>query len=111
VFNYGWAFHGSVERPLGLLAAVLGRHDEAVARFELALHTDERTGAWAWAAHDTALLAGALTARAAPGDPARAAERLKRAQEAARRLGIAALPATPPSPVAGNGLSPAPEVV
>ena len=104
VFNYGWAFFGSVSRPLGLLSSSLGRPEEAVGRFEDALRADERTGARAWMAHDAALLAGAFNTRGEAGDRARAAELLERAQGSALRLGIAALP-TAPSPPSGNGRS------
>ncbi len=41
---------GAVARYLGLLAAVLGRRDEAARHFETALAVNERTGARAWLA-------------------------------------------------------------
>jgi DNA-binding SARP family transcriptional activator/tetratricopeptide (TPR) repeat protein len=48
----GWtaACLGSSSRPLALLAATLGRHDDAIAHFQDALAMNERMGAAAWLA-------------------------------------------------------------
>jgi tetratricopeptide (TPR) repeat protein len=100
VFDYGWAFLGSAARPAGLLAAALGRHDEAVRHLEQAYEADARTGAQAWLAHDLALLGHALSARAESGDSTRAADLLARAEALSERLGIAALPGALAAPLA-----------
>lgn len=45
VEGIGAAVRGPVERALGVLAAALGRHDDAIAHFEAAVATAERLGA------------------------------------------------------------------
>jgi hypothetical protein len=81
VLDYGWAVLGSVSRPLGALAALLGRHDEAVARYEAAARVDGAMGAHPWVAHD---LLGHAEALLAGGGPA--------ARDAAAPLLAAAAP-------------------
>jgi hypothetical protein len=48
VMDHGWATWGPVERPLGLLAAALGRHDDAVAHLGRAIELARGWGAPAW---------------------------------------------------------------
>jgi tetratricopeptide (TPR) repeat protein len=78
---------GSVARPLGLLARVLGRVDEAVEHLERALEMNARMGARPWAAHTSRDLALILV-RA--GDPAteRPAALLDKALAEYRALGM-----------------------
>jgi hypothetical protein len=56
-----------VARPLGLLAHVLGRTDDAVAHLRVGIETDIRTGARPFAAHGQRALAGVLADRDADG--------------------------------------------
>ena len=55
-------------RVVGLLAAMLGRWDEALAQLDRADALNERLGALAWVAQTTADRAAVLLARDAPGD-------------------------------------------
>lgn len=59
---------GSVARPLGTLAAALGRYDEATNHFERALEHNTRMGARPWVAHTQREWARMLCARAGSGD-------------------------------------------
>jgi tetratricopeptide (TPR) repeat protein len=79
---------GSVSRYLGLLAALLGRFDEAASHFEQALSMNERMGARPWLAHTQEDYAQMLLARAAPGDGDRARALLEQALSAYRDLGM-----------------------
>jgi tetratricopeptide (TPR) repeat protein len=82
---------GSVARSLGLLAALLGRHDEAEEHFLAALSANERMGARPWVARTQHEYAQLLLARDAPGDRARAGELLGASLETARALGLVTL--------------------
>ena len=62
------AYHGSVDRYLGLLATTVGRHDEALAHHNSALTMHERMRAVPWVARTRYDLAGALLARDDPAD-------------------------------------------
>jgi hypothetical protein len=84
---------GAVDRYLGLLAATLGRLDDAARHLEDAVHVNERMGARPWTAHSRHDLARILRARDAPGDRARAVELDELALGAARTLGMPALEA------------------
>ncbi len=66
------AYHGAVDRYLGLLASALGRHDDAVAHHDAALAIHERMQAVPWVARTHFDLACALVARGAPIDRERA---------------------------------------
>jgi DNA-binding SARP family transcriptional activator len=79
---------GAVDRALGVLAAMLGRHDEAVAHLEAAIELNEQTGARPWAAHARVDLAEILVGH---GDQARARTLLAEALAIARELGMTAL--------------------
>jgi tetratricopeptide (TPR) repeat protein len=99
---------GSVARPLGMLAALCGRPDEAVAHLEAAVAANLRQGARPWAAHAEVELACVLRRRDGPGDEERARELVGRAASTAERLGmaplaarIAALPGPGPRPAGG----------
>src|SRR5262249_33228967 len=59
---------GSVARPLGLLATVLGRYDAAERHFEDALAMNARIRARIWVAHTQHDYARMLVARDGPGD-------------------------------------------
>lgn len=80
---------GSTSRYVALLAAVLGRADEADAAFAVAHRHHRRLGTPLWLAHGQADHARFLLARGAPGDGHRAAELLARAGETYRGLGMA----------------------
>jgi len=50
------ASYGAADRPLGGLAALLGRHEAAVGHLRAAIHRNEELGATAWAHHARRLL-------------------------------------------------------
>jgi tetratricopeptide (TPR) repeat protein len=79
---------GSVAHQLGLLAACMGRDDEAVKDFEEAIELEERIGALPFLARS---LAGLADAVAATGDFARASACRDRSREIAQRLGMSVL--------------------
>jgi tetratricopeptide (TPR) repeat protein len=87
----GVYFRGAAARYLGLLAATLGQHDDAVRHLESALATNTRAQAPPWIARTLFELARALVARGHAGDEARAAELLQRAQRLADELGMLSL--------------------
>jgi tetratricopeptide (TPR) repeat protein len=85
------ACSGSVARYLGLLAATLGRHDQAAAHFESAIAVNAGIRAWPWVAHTRHDLAAMLLARREPGDRERALELVGEALAAAEELGMKSL--------------------
>lgn len=82
---------GCTDRFLGLLAATMRRWDDAEHHFDFALAMNERCGALAPLAHTRHDFARMLLERGCPGDRERALGLLREAQEAAGRLGLAAL--------------------
>jgi class 3 adenylate cyclase len=87
----GTAYHGAVDRYLGLLATVLGRHDDAVAHHEAALGMHERMRAAPWVARTQFDLGCALVARGAELDRERALGLLNDALDAATAIGMSRL--------------------
>jgi DNA-binding SARP family transcriptional activator len=79
---------GSVARALGVLAHAMGRTDEAVRHFELAIEIERRMRARPWLAHAQCGLAEALLARAAAGDVERAGSLLAAARHEYVALGM-----------------------
>ena len=79
---------GSAERTLGLLAAALGRRDEAARHFEAALAFNARIGARVWTARTQHDYAAMLLERRDPGDRERAEALLAEAAAAADELGL-----------------------
>jgi class 3 adenylate cyclase/tetratricopeptide (TPR) repeat protein len=87
-----WAVpRGSVARPLGVLAATMGRFDQAAAHFEKALERDAQTGSAHAVAKARCDYATMLLDRAAPGDRERALALLDEACAAAERLEMTAV--------------------
>jgi tetratricopeptide (TPR) repeat protein len=86
VVLYGSVCRGSVSRELGILAAALGRLDDAVAHLEEALAMNVRIGARAFAARTRLGLARVLAQRDAPGDAERGLELAAQAGRAAAEL-------------------------
>lgn len=82
---------GSVARPLGILAGMLGRYQEAERYFEQALAANTRMGAIAYVAHTQAGFARMLTRRGGPGDADRAARMRTQAMTTAAELGMSRL--------------------
>jgi tetratricopeptide (TPR) repeat protein len=80
------ASFGCVARALGVLAAVLGRHDDAAEHFGAAIEIERRMRARPWVAHAQHGLAETLLARDAPGDADRALALLDEAVEGYRAL-------------------------
>jgi DNA-binding SARP family transcriptional activator/tetratricopeptide (TPR) repeat protein len=87
----GVYFRGAAARYLGLLAATLGREEDAVRHLEDALQTNTRAQAPPWIARSQLELARALLARDGPGDGRRAGDLLRDAELAARSLGMRSL--------------------
>jgi hypothetical protein len=77
-----------VARPLGLLAHVLGRTDDAIAHLRLGIEIDDRTGARPFAAHGRRALAQVLVERGAAGDVDSAQELLAAARGTYQELGM-----------------------
>lgn len=82
------SIRGSLQRDLGLLAAVLQRWDDASAHFDRAVVANERTGLRPWVARTQEDYAHMLCLRAGPGDTERAEELLGRAVAMYCELGI-----------------------
>ena len=80
---------GCISRPLGLLAAALGRGDEAAHHFERAIEVDERLGLRPWVAETRLAYASLLAGRRDAKDRARALALLDAADTTARELGMA----------------------
>jgi DNA-binding SARP family transcriptional activator/tetratricopeptide (TPR) repeat protein len=89
----GVYFRGAVARYLGLLAATLGRADDAIRHLEDALETNTRAQAPPWIARSLFELGRALLARGRSGDELRAVDQLQRAELLARNLGMRSLAA------------------
>jgi eukaryotic-like serine/threonine-protein kinase len=82
---------GSASRPLGLLAAVLGRFDDAERHFEDALEMNLKLRAAPWLAHTRHEYASMLLERDRAGDSQRAFALLGQAIDTARALGMKSL--------------------
>jgi tetratricopeptide (TPR) repeat protein len=82
---------GAVDRYLGLLAATLGRLDEAEEHLADAVGINERMGARPWTAHSEADLALVLRRRGRRGDDERAVALEQAALETADELGMTVL--------------------
>jgi tetratricopeptide (TPR) repeat protein len=85
------AVNGPASHYLGLLAARLGRTDDAVTHFEDAIGLAERTGARPALARGLVELGETLTRRGGDGDARRAADLLRRGRGLAGELGLTAL--------------------
>jgi tetratricopeptide (TPR) repeat protein len=85
---------GSAEYGLGLAAVLTGELDDAVFHLQSALRVDRRLGSRPMATLTEHALAGALTARAAPGDAELAGDLEQRAEDRAQGMGLV-LPAHP----------------
>lgn len=81
---------GSSSRPLALLAATLGRRDDATMHFQDALAMNERMGAAPWLAR-TQVEYGQFLLTGEDADPERAVALIERGLHGARRLGIVPL--------------------
>jgi class 3 adenylate cyclase/tetratricopeptide (TPR) repeat protein len=79
---------GTVDHHLGLLAGVLGRHEEAEEHFAAASRLNDRLGAPTWQARTRLEWARVLLVRSRPEDAARARELLLETVVAARELGL-----------------------
>jgi len=88
------ACQGSVARPLGRLAALLGRWESAEDLFARAIAENSRMGAPGLAAHAQRDFAGALQARGDRGDRDKADNLLSEAAKTAGALGMTALQRT-----------------
>jgi tetratricopeptide (TPR) repeat protein len=91
VVGFASVFRGSIARPLGLLAATLGRSDEAAAHFEFALHQNARVGAPPFVAQTQYDYARFLLRRGNAGDCEKAKTLVSQALETAARLELTRL--------------------
>ena len=91
VTGVGDLCEGSVARQLGVLAATVGRFDEAHRHFVRGFAIDERVGARPYFARGKYELARMLVARAAPGDAVEAVRSLDDAARLADAIGMGAL--------------------
>ncbi len=91
VLRNALAFLGSTSHPLGLLAALLGRHADAARHFEDALAMHARLGARPLLAHTRHEYAALLLAGGGPEEQAHALELLDLAFAEAAGLGMALL--------------------
>lgn len=82
----GWFCWGSAHGPLGVLAATLGRDDDAERHLERAIAENHRVGARVWALFYQHELALVLLARGGRDDDAR--ELLERVLDATREIGM-----------------------
>jgi class 3 adenylate cyclase len=81
------AYHGAVDRYLGLLATTVAEFDVAIAHHEHAMAIHERMRARPWVARSKYDLACTLLARSASGDRERALVLLNDALDAANTIG------------------------
>lgn len=79
---------GTVARPLGVLAAMTGRWEDAVRHFTRAVEMNAAMGARPWVAHTKHDYALALIERGEPGDGKRALELLSATLATYRELGM-----------------------
>jgi hypothetical protein len=84
----GSTVEAAADRAIGQALAVLGRHDEAVARLEAARALEAAFGAPALAVRTTHWLAHARLARGGPGDAEAAAELLPEVAATTTRLAM-----------------------
>jgi DNA-binding SARP family transcriptional activator len=82
------AARGSASRYLGLLATLLGRHEEAASHFERAVEMNARMGAVSWLAHTLADYARMLQARDGSGAAEKAEQLHEQAVVTYRELGL-----------------------
>jgi tetratricopeptide (TPR) repeat protein len=87
----GWVCTGSASNPLGKLATLLGRFDDAERHFVDAITMNRKLRAPTWVADAQLGYARMLLARASPGDRERARELLTPALATARECGMATL--------------------
>ena len=79
---------GSTSQPLGILATLLGRFEDAARYFDEALRMNERMGARPWLAHTQQDHARMLLRRNGQGDRERAEKLLSQAQATYQELGM-----------------------
>lgn len=87
----GVTWYGSVSHYLGLLAATIGRTDDAVAHFRDAIAMHERAGAHPWLARSAYECARVLLARGGAEARAAALSLSNQALEIAERIGMTGL--------------------
>jgi tetratricopeptide (TPR) repeat protein len=82
---------GPVSRPLGILAALIGRAEEAAGHFEDAIERAQRMGARPWVAHSKRAYAAMLAGSHRRNDRAQAIELARGALEICEETGMATL--------------------
>ncbi|MGH7818667.1 MAG: tetratricopeptide repeat protein, partial [Candidatus Binatia bacterium] len=96
---------GSVSRPLGVLASLMGRFEDAEKHFEAALEMNTRIRSRVWVAHTEHDYARMLVARGAAGDREKAAGLLESALATTRETGMKVLEQTILATLAETGLA------
>lgn len=91
VVSFAGMCHGSVSRPLGLLATTLSRYDDAQRHFEQALEMNAQIRSPLWIAHTEHDYTRMLLARGEGGDDDKALDLLEHALATAEELGLEAL--------------------
>jgi tetratricopeptide (TPR) repeat protein len=94
---------GAMDRYLGLLAATMGRLEEAERHFQVAIEVNDRMGARPWTAHARYDLADLLVRRDRPGDRERAMQELMAVRTECGQLGMTALAEKVDRRIAGFG--------
>ena len=89
--TYAEGSTGSISRPLGILASMLGRWDEATSHFEDALEWNAARDARPWVAYTQCDHALMLRDRDSSGDRERARELLRSALATCQEVGLIAL--------------------
>jgi tetratricopeptide (TPR) repeat protein len=87
----GATAYGAIDAYRGMLAATMGRHEEAEARLAAGVELNDRMGAVIWATRARLFWAELLIERGEPGDHERAGQLFARARADAERLGTPAL--------------------
>jgi DNA-binding CsgD family transcriptional regulator len=82
------AAYGAADRYLGMLAALVGRRDDAEAHFQAALALETRAEMPVWSAQTRLAYGRFLAERGAPADGSRAQELLGQARDEGQRLGM-----------------------
>lgn len=104
----GFGYCGSVAHWLGVMAASLGRLDDATAHFERALVSQTRMGSPPWMANTQYEYAAMLIGKAEGSEQGHGAALLEQAIETSERLGMAALNARARSLASSSAAVPLP---
>jgi class 3 adenylate cyclase/DNA-binding CsgD family transcriptional regulator/tetratricopeptide (TPR) repeat protein len=105
------AAYGAADRYLGMLAALLGRRDDAEAHFQAALALETRAEMPVWLAQTRLAYGRFLAEGSAPADVGHAQEVLNQARDEAQRLGMLTVARQAAEALNGSGREPVPSAV